>query len=207
MLVYDIGANVGAFTDHLLKKQPDCNIILVEANPELSIYLNNKYKDNKNIKILNFAVSTNDQQEIDFYISNSNTISTASKDWINNSRFSKNYNWNTVVKIKTITLDKMIQEFGTPDLIKIDVEGYELEVVRGLTKKSSKICFEWAEEQYKKINKTCEHLMSIGYSHFGFIEQDEYLIEPDKYGEWKTSNFHSNIVPERKERWGMIWAK
>ena len=46
----------------------------------------------------------------------------------------------------TITIDKLIQEYGTPELIKIDVEGGEFECLSSLTQKVNNICFEWASE-------------------------------------------------------------
>lgn len=207
MLIYDIGANIGLFTDSVLKKFPNCRLVLIEANPQLCNVLKSKYENNKNITILNCVASSKNNEYIDFYISNSHTISTASKEWILNSRFSQNHIWNSPVKINSITIDHLNEIYGQPDLIKIDVEGYELEVIKGLTQKISKICFEWAEEQYDSINKTCEYLTTIGYKEFGFIEEDHYLVEPQIYSDWKNNSFHTNIDINRKEKWGMIWVK
>jgi FkbM family methyltransferase len=206
-LVFDIGANRGLFTDKCLSLFENVDLIMVEANPTLHNYLINKYRTKENIKVLNNLVSEKDNEDIDFFISNADTISTASLDWIQKSRFTNDYNWNNKVKVKSISIDNMISNFGVPDLIKIDVEGYELEVLKGLTKKVSKICFEWAEEEYDKINKTCEHLQSIGYEQFGFIEKDDYLVEPEIYSKWSECSIHNIIIPERKEKWGMIWVK
>jgi len=204
MLIFDIGANEGRFAEECFRKYENCQVILVEPNPELLNGLEEKFK-NKNVKIINKLVSSKSNLKIDFYINNLSVISTASHDWINNSRF-KDSNWKEAIKIESISLDDLIVSYGTPDILKVDVEGYELEVFEGLTSKQKKICFEWAEEQYDKINKTCDHLKSIGYSDFGFIDGDQYLLEATEYTSWEKSNFHLDIIPERKRRWGMIWA-
>jgi FkbM family methyltransferase len=206
-LVFDIGANRGLFTDKCLSLFENVDLIMVEPNPNLYNFLINKYRTKENIKVLNNLVSENDNEDIEFFISNADTISTASLDWIHKSRFTNDYNWNNKIIVKSVSLDKMISDFGVPDLIKIDVEGYEFEVIKGLTKKVPKICFEWAEEEYDKINKTCEHLQNIGYEEFGFIEKDDYLVEPEKYSKWYDCTIHNIVVPERKEKWGMIWVK
>ena len=43
-VLYDIGANKGLYTDTLIDKYDKC--ILVEANPELCKYLQDKYSNN-----------------------------------------------------------------------------------------------------------------------------------------------------------------
>jgi FkbM family methyltransferase len=206
MLIFDIGGNIGMFSEKCFIKYPESKIVIIEPNDNLLIEIKNRLQD-KNYILKNNLVSTNSNEEIDFFISNANTISTASLDWINNSRFSENYTWNNLVKKTTINLDDLIKEHGNPDLIKIDVEGYELEVLMGLSEKQKDICFEWAEEQYEKINKSCEHLIKIGYKEFGFVYGDEYLKTPEKYSSWNECEIHKDINVLRKEKWGMIWVK
>jgi len=36
--------------------------------------------------------------------------------------------------VETLTLDEIINNYGSIDLIKIDVEGYELEVIKGISR-------------------------------------------------------------------------
>ena len=205
-LIFDVGANVGNFTDRCLELYPNCKVVLVEPNIELYSKLKNKFF-NKNVVIIEDLVSTESDKKIQFHISNADTISTASIDWINNSRFSNNYKWNSTIVKNTISLDDLVINHKTPDLIKIDVEGYELEVIKGLSNKQKEICFEWAEEQYVNINKTCEHLKSIGYTDFGVIYGDEYLKKPEIYTSWEECEIHNDIDINRKDKWGMIWVK
>ena len=207
MLIFDIGANEGLFTDKCLATYDNIKIIVIEANPKLCEKLKLKYNNNESIIVLNYLVSNEGNLFIDFYLSDADTISTASLDWINNSRFTNNYKWEKPIKVESASLDFLIKNFGNPDLIKIDVEGYELEVVKGLSSKEKEICFEWAEEQYDNINKTCEQLKKLGYLEFGFIFGDEYLKKPNNYSSWENSEFHRQIDPRKKDKWGMIWVK
>ena len=144
-LVFDIGFNRGEFSQVCLSKNPNCKIVGVE--PNASFYYN--FNQTENVKLLNFIVSDEEEKMVDFFIDPSQDgISTASEEFMNNSRFSKgskylrekSATWLKVGKIRTITLDKMIREYGNPDIIKIDVEGYEYNVVKGLNQKSGKIC-------------------------------------------------------------------
>jgi len=151
-------------------------------------------------------MSNKSKEIVNFYISDIDTISTASTEWIDGSRFSNKYKWNKIIQKETLNLDTMISRYGQPDLIKIDVEGYELNVIQGLSKKQSDICFEWAEEEYDKLNCIIKYLEFLGYYNFGFTYGDDHLTKPEQYSCCNKCLIHNNIVPKRKEKWGMIWA-
>jgi FkbM family methyltransferase len=202
-LIFDIGANKGLFTDECLKKFSNSKIVVIEPNDNLFDFLTVKYQKFKDqIFILNNLVSSTYGEEIEFFICETDTISTASLDWVRNSRFSNEFTWNKKVKKTSVNLDNLVKKFGKPNLIKIDVEGYEYEVVKGLSSKQEKLCFEWAEEQKENIVKTCEHLKNIGYNYFGSIEGDEYLKEPESYTTFENFSLLNNLNAEKKQKWG-----
>ena len=205
-MVFDIGANVGKFTAKCLKQNPRCEVVLVEPNKELIPGLETQFR-NRNVVILNELVSSADDEFVDFFIGSENTISTACIDWMRNSRFSNSHQWSSPVRKRTVTLSSLVARYGKPDLIKVDVEGYEYEVFLGLDSKQGEICFEWSEEQFHMVNMTCEHLVRLGYKDFGYIFKDEYLKKPDIYTTWQDCKLKDIVEPNEKNKWGMIWAK
>src|SRR5581483_10937926 len=80
----------------------------------------------------------------DIYIcKDANGISTLSKDYTRNSRFvNQGYKWKDTYQVKCKTLDQMIQKYGLPDYCKIDVEGFEYQVISGLNQKIPLLYFE-----------------------------------------------------------------
>jgi len=227
-LIFDIGYNKGKFSKKILLYYQPSLILGVEANPSL---INNSFSHSK-IKKINYLVSNNSDEEKYLYINNAFLgMSTASLDVLKKSRFSLGSDkqekldklYNQKIKVKVITLDKLIELYGTPDLIKIDVEGHEYEVLKGLNKKAKKITFEWTEENYQGLNKSVKHLHDLGYDKFGVVgyfcnknnlddkilfsrKGDPFLIEPD-YFEWEKINLKKFIDEKRKINYGMIWAK
>jgi FkbM family methyltransferase len=182
--------------------------VCFEANKNLSDFLKEKYI-NTNVIVDNRGLS-NDVGIKKFNISNANTISTFSEDWIKNSRFSNDYLWEEFIDVETTTLDKVIDYYGVPDLVKIDVEGYEYEVLIGLTKllDDTLFSFEWAEEQYEKIKMTVDHLMEIGYENFAYTYGDDIKLNNQiTWAKWDELDMHQDISPERKSKWGMIYFK
>ena len=117
----------------------------------------------------------------------------------------------------------MIERYGIPDLIKIDVEGYEYNVLSGLTQKVNDICFEWHEEESEQLYRILEHLKNIGYTEFGVIgyfdegdifekvtfsdKGDPYLEYPKNFYTLDNLELNKLINPERRVNYGMFFAK
>lgn len=204
-MFFDIGANIGKWS---LSNVNNCEkIISVEASPNtFNNLVINTYNNNK-IVPLNYAVCNSDKEFIEFYNCSADTLSTINRDWLDSekSRFYKQYNYN-VITCKTIKLDKLIQDYGIPELIKIDVEGGEFECLSSLTQKVNNICFEWASETNDITFKCLDYLENLGYIEFAIQFEDSYTYRPQFYRDINLVKDHLNKTTPKKE-WGMIWAK
>ena len=145
----DVGANIGAICIEVAINRPDITVYAFEASPLVFSFLmkNKGLNDTKNLLIFNFAIHEKHNIEIPFYSSlNQN----------GKGSFSPVFT-DLAESVKTVRLDEFIfaNKF-IPNLIKVDVEGFELLVFRSLSnfKDFSKtiILFEfvdWAEDLAK----------------------------------------------------------
>jgi FkbM family methyltransferase len=204
-MYFDIGSNIGKWT---LANINNCDkIISIEAS---SIIYNNLVKNCKNNKIitLNYAVCNNNCEDITFYQAKCDVLSTINKDWLTKetSRF---YNQPySETRCKTITIDKLIEMYGVPDLIKIDVEGGEYECITSLTQKVNMLCFEWASETNNITFKCIDYLYDLGFREYYIQNCDDYIFRPndtDYYNIISLKSQLENTIP--KTDWGMIWCK
>lgn len=158
-LCFDVGANVGNRIEPMLKI--GAKVIAIEPQKKCIEILHKKFGDR--ITVVTKGLSEKEEVK-EFYISDASTISSFSKEWIDKvkeTRF-RYYAWNKVEKVEMTTLDNLINQYGLPAFIKIDVEGYELEVLSGLTKKVKFLSFEYTvPEQTDKAIACLQKLIKI----------------------------------------------
>jgi len=85
----------------------------------------------------------------DLYLCGRDYLSTLSNEWIavaeRSERFS-GIHWSEKIAVPVSTLDALIKKYGMPKFIKIDVEGFENEVLAGLSIAPQFLSFEFNSE-------------------------------------------------------------
>ena len=166
-LCFDIGANIGNRVGIFLSL--GARVVALEPQPDCVEILKRKYGKKEQVTVLPFAAGQN-EGESDMYVSNSTTISSMSRSWIDavkQNRF-KDLAWNKTIKVKVTTLDALINKFGCPKFIKIDVEGYEENVVYGLSSKVKAMSLEFTPEYNESTIQAIEHLSKLAACEFNF---------------------------------------
>lgn len=206
-LVFDVGAHIGSKTEEYLKG--DARVICIEPQPLCANILQKKFGQNDRITILQTALGEAPGIGIIWICDQAPTISTMSNEWRLDSRFSThNYKWERTLAVPLLTLDSCIKQFGIPQFCKIDVENFELSVLRGLTQQIPYLSFEFASETLHNTKECLAHLQQLGYREFnvGIGEHDQL-----KLASWVSAEeliailVDLNDTPEVKATWG-LWG-
>ena len=155
----DVGAHHGESIRFFKKNFSIDKIYAFEPNIDNFKILKEKVKDVKNVKFFNTAVG-NKKGLINFtnhYDSESSTVVKINKKsnyfkkknfYLNFFNEKKNRIKNTQVKIDSLENLISIDEFNFIDLIKIDTEGYDFNVIKGLGNLISKVRFIYFEHHF-----------------------------------------------------------
>ncbi len=143
-LCFDLGAHLGDRVrawSHL-----NAHVVALEPNPASMKWLRRLYGNRPNIILIEQAVSAH-SGEATFWISRlTPSISTLSHQWLTTVQQSSRFvsaRWEVQIPVTVTTLDALIAEYGKPAFCKIDVEGAELDVLRGLSQALPALSFEY----------------------------------------------------------------
>jgi FkbM family methyltransferase len=204
-LIFDIGANVGGKTQRYLSLNP-LAVVCVEPIPDCVNFLQEHFKSHPNVFIVP-ACASYYLGEIKFFLSDQYSyLSTADEAW-KSGRF-KNYTWNRSIIVPTTTIDELVLRYGVPDFCKIDVEGYELNVLRGMSKPIPYLSFEFTAEFLDEKTLPCmEYLYSLGYRSFNVA-----ILETEAFngtGKWVSKKTLYTYLKNHPDSlcWGDIYAR
>ena len=150
-LVFDIGANIGERV--IVFDELGGRVVAVEPQVHCVSKMRQRFAGKRNIFIENIGLGEKDG-EMDFFICDEDDrLSTFSNDQMENSFFSGNTKWNRKEVVKVLTLDGLISKYGMPGFCKIDVEGFEVDVLKGLHQAIPALSFEFSSKQCDKAEE------------------------------------------------------
>lgn len=169
-LVFDVGANLGNRTKIFLKL--GAKVVGFEPQKLCADFLKGVLKDEDNFTLIESALGS-EVSETEMFVSEKHTLSTLSEQWVNSTHQSGRFTqseWSEKQIVQVTTLDRMIEKYGAPAFIKIDVEGYEFEVISGLSSPVKYMSIEFASENIDVTYQCIEHMSSLAEMVFQYSE-------------------------------------
>ncbi len=159
-LVFDVGANKGNRTVIFL----DLGAKVVAVEPQKECYEHLIKRFGNKIELVTLGLGEKESTAT-MYVSGSTLISSFSKDHVDQmqeDRF-KGAAWGKTIEVKMTTMDKLIEKYGVPAFCKVDVEGYEYDVLKGLSQPVGAMSLEYIVPENTQVLVDClTHLNKLG---------------------------------------------
>jgi FkbM family methyltransferase len=162
-LVFDIGSHVG---DRIAAfRKLGCRVVAVEPQPAAFGFLRLAYARRRDVTLVHAAVSDSPGTlSLRLNIANP-TVSTASNAFIDAAQGASGWegqNWEETVEVRAVTLDELVAAHGAPAFAKIDVEGFEYEALKGLSRPIAALSFEFTTIQRDVAEACLARLAALG---------------------------------------------
>jgi FkbM family methyltransferase len=164
-LIFDVGANRGKKTDVFLKL--GARVVALEPDEANLRILAGKYRrrlSERPVTIIGKAVSDSAGVETFWVTSPGAGLNTLSEKWVrtlreNPGKLGAEVEFPSRRNVETTTLAALMESFGVPDYVKIDVEGHEPSVLRGLPRPVPVISFEVNLPEFKPEAAECVEIL------------------------------------------------
>lgn len=168
-LAFDVGSHVG----NRIKAWTalGANVVAIEPQPHLFKFLKTCYGKNPKVYLVPHGVGSRAGKMDLFVSSRTPTVSTFSRDWIDEvqkQEIWQSINWDEKVSVNVETLDQLIARYGRPRFCKIDVEGFELDVLEGLNQPIPALSFEFIPASQDRALNCIRRIESIGDYEFNW---------------------------------------
>ena len=208
-LIFDIGANEGFKTDVFLRL--GARVVAVEPDETNQLILRESFAKfrftRKPLIIIGKAVSDTTAVETMWVDGPGSAVNTLSQKWAttlkgNKTRHTMGHcglDFTLQKTVETTTLEELIAAHGLPIFIKIDVEGYELNVVRGLQRPVAYLSFEVNLPEFRSEGLQCvqtlQRLATAGQFNYA-VDCEEGLA----FERWLTAEEFLRVFEQCREK-------
>lgn len=181
-LCFDVGAHVG--NRILAWSRLGARVVALEPQAALMGWLERRYGGAPGVTLVAEAVGAA-AGLADLHIDPTNpTVSTLSADWmatVSDDDGFAGVSWSATERVPVTTLDALITRYGEPAFCKIDIEGYELEALRGLSRPLRALSFEFLPAAIDSAAGCLARLGALGDYEYNWFPGESHRLQSARW--------------------------
>jgi len=174
-LVFDVGANVGNYSE--VFTELGARVVAVEPNPRCCENLRRLARA-RPVHVEECAVG-DAPGKANLRVCESSTLSTLTDRWYEVSKQSpllRDANWLGALEVNMVTLDQLAHRYGIPSFVKIDVEGYDDHVLRGMSFLPQALSFEYVPLAPEVAMRCLESAALAGRYQYNYLPEGKTQV-------------------------------
>jgi FkbM family methyltransferase len=206
-LAFDIGAHVG--NRIRVFRRIGARVVAVEPQPDFVAVLRLLYGRDPTVTIEASGVAAKAGQGNLHLSSRTPTVSTFADSWIRDvlaDRRFQRVQWDSTINVPLLTLDELIARHGEPQFCKIDVEGFEHEVLNGLSQPVPALSFEYIPVAADRAIDCIERISAIGDYRYRHSRVETHRWATDSWLEAEAMIKILTDLPTNDDRSGDVYA-
>lgn len=169
-VAFDIGAHVGSRVRAW--RRLGARVIAIEPQPDCLRVLRLFFGRDEGVTIVPGAVGAQAGKAWLALSTATPTVSSMSPDWMESAAADSSFarvRWDRSIEVDVTTLDDLIAAHGVPAFCKIDVEGFEVDVLAGLTQPLPALSFEYLPPAHDATLAALDHVERLGADAGGYV--------------------------------------
>lgn len=179
-LAFDVGAHAGNRVRAF--RALGARVVAVEPQPDFVALLSRWFARDAGVTVLPVALGREAGQAQLLASEATPTVSTLSADWAQRAGATASFHgvrWSPGPVVPVTTLDALMAQHGRPDFIKIDVEGFELEVLQGLGQPVPALSFEFLAPVRDLALGCIDRLEALGRYRYQWSVGEQLRLQPE----------------------------
>lgn len=206
-LVFDIGAHVGNRARAFAAL--GCRVVALEPQPDFARLLRAFFSRSSQVVVVESAVAAAAGRGSLALSERTPTVTTLATDWQAAREKEPDFagvHWNRRIDVDTTTLDGLIERFGMPAFVKIDVEGSEPAVLAGLGHPVAALSFEYLPRALPEAESCLTRLAALGPYRFNWSIGESSRLVSDRWLD-ASETLAALRTPAAQRRSGDIYAR
>jgi FkbM family methyltransferase len=195
-LCFDVGAHAGNRVR--CWRQLGARVVAIEPQPDFVRILRWLYGRDEGVEIVPLAVGRSAGFAELLVSERTPTVTTLSQDWVEHvqrdPRF-KSVSWSRRERVEVVTLQSLIARHGEPDFVKVDVEGFEAEVLAGLETPVRGLSFEYLPATRDVALDCIERLTALGRYRFNWSPGESHRLASTDWLDAAAMRKHLRELP------------